>query len=197
MTPYMLAMLFLAATLALIVLEMFVPSGGFLSFLAVAALTASIVVIYYHRGFAEGTIYLVLVALLIPAVVIAALNWWPHTPIGRRILNIDPEGYVESVENPYEDLIGKRGTAITQMLLSGSIRVDGTTYDAVSDGQAIEPGQTVVIVSSDGNRILVRPDSRTGETDNEGTSSDFVADVDPLSRPASEIIGDAFDEPLA
>lgn len=48
--------------------------------------------------------------------------------------------------------------AKTKMLPSGVVEVDGQTYDAVSDGLPVEPGQTVRIVGVDLNRLEVRPE---------------------------------------
>lgn len=188
MTPYMWAMLFLAGAIAFMVLEMFVPSGGLLSLFAISSLVTSIVLVYYHRGFNEGTIYLGILAVLIPTMITSAIRWWPYTPIGRRILNVDPDGYAERVESPHVALVGKHGVSVTTMLLSGSVRIDGKVYDAVSDGQAIEANQPIKVVTVEGNRILVRaaqPEALADHPD------------DPLSRPASEVIGDPFDDPLA
>ncbi|MEM8679831.1 MAG: NfeD family protein, partial [Planctomycetota bacterium] len=127
-------------------------------------------------------------AVAMPFIVSSAIKHWPHTPMGRRILNVDPDGYDESLVNPFAELVDKQGIAVTKMLPSGSVRIQGTLYDAVSDGQAIEIDQPIQVVDVDGNRILVRPIAEL--TDVEPGSQD------PLSRPASEVFGDAFEDPL-
>jgi hypothetical protein len=45
------------------------------------------------------------------------------------------------------------------MLPSGLVLIDGKSYDAVSDGMAIEPGQAIIVVSVSTQRLVVRPDT--------------------------------------
>jgi hypothetical protein len=45
------------------------------------------------------------------------------------------------------------------MLPSGSVIIDGKTYDAVSEGVAIEAGQPIMVVSVSTQRLVVRPDT--------------------------------------
>ena len=52
-----------------------------------------------------------------------------------------------------------------QMMPNGQIMVDDRNYDAVSQGTLIEEETPIMVVTADGNRILVRPvPARTGET---------------------------------
>ncbi len=53
-------------------------------------------------------------------------------------------------DNPPEDLerlIGRIGIAVTPMLPSGRLELDGKDYDAVSDGPKLERGEQVMIIS--------------------------------------------------
>ena len=75
----------LLAGIGLIGLEIFVPSGGVLSVLAVLAVVAAIVVAF-TGGIHTGMIMLVTTAVVIPLVVAAVIRWWPYTPIGRMIV---------------------------------------------------------------------------------------------------------------
>lgn len=52
-------------------------------------------------------------------------------------------------------LLGKLGQAITPLRPSGMILVDGAKYSVVSDGEFIESGSQIEVVSSIGNRIIV------------------------------------------
>jgi len=79
------------------------------------------------------------------------------------------------------------------MLPSGAIVLDGRTYDAVSEGMAIDAGAVVKVVAVKTNRIVVRP------TDQELTSADFSSQqeaADVLSQPIDSLGIEGFDEPL-
>ncbi len=57
----------------------------------------------------------------------------------------------------YSHLVGESGTAATDLRPSGKVRIEGTLYDVVSDGQPAEKGEEIVVVKVQGSRIVVRP----------------------------------------
>ena len=147
--------------LALIALEMFVPSGGVIAILATAAVITSVVMVFVNEGPLLGFLYLAATAIVLPLAIASAIRWWPHTPMGRRILNLPPESereaMMEQEEDPRMALIGRRGHALSDMLLSGAISIDGRSYDAVSETTAINRGDPIQVTDLEGNRIVVRP----------------------------------------
>ncbi len=164
------AMLLLVTAVAILALEMFIPSGGVLGIMAVSSLIASIVVVFKYYGLMWGTLYMIFNAILSPFVIMAALRWWPYTPIGRAMLNLPPgeEGAITSTPSydKYKGLIGQRGVAQSDMLPSGTVKIGNSRYDAVGKGVAIDAGQIVEVVSVEGNRIIVRPAMPSETSDN-------------------------------
>lgn len=65
------------------------------------------------------------------------------------------EGYT-TLNEEYEQLIGKKALTITDMRPVGTIKVNGKQYSAVSNGTWIEKGTEVEIIEVDGTKILVR-----------------------------------------
>ena len=172
----------LVAAIGLIGLEIFIPSGGVLSVLAVLAVVASIVVAF-TGGLHTGLIMLVTTAVVIPLVLAAVIRWWPYTPIGRMVVLHRPESEEEVLPDTEEyrrlkSLVGRRGVAKTKMLPSGAVVIDGETYDAVSEGMAIEPGQPVRVTAIRTHRIIVTLDEG-------GAAAGDVPDV--LSQPAESL----------
>ncbi len=80
----------LIAALLLIFLEIFVPSGGILAFMAAAAVVASVVVAFSTSIWA-GTMMLLIDIVVVPLAIVGAIRWWPHTPLGKLILIKRPE----------------------------------------------------------------------------------------------------------
>ncbi len=158
--------LLLILSLVTLVLEMFIPSGGILSGIAAIGFLVSIY-FAFQSGATFGMIYLVVLAAGLPLVVMAMVKIWPHTFMGRMMLNMPPPGSEpEPVFNPLEDLIGKQGIAKSKMLLSGAVSIDGRTYDATSDGMAVEPGDRIEVVRVEGGHITVRAcDATTRQND--------------------------------
>ena len=145
---------------ALGVLELFIPSAGVLAALSIASIIAGVVV-----GFLSGPLVglgvLVTVIVGLPAGMVVAVKWWPHTPIGRRILlrvgNSEEMKPDDDFHRGLKALIGCYGEARSKMLPSGAIVIDGKTIDAFSEGVPIEPGQRVVVLDVQGTMVLVRP----------------------------------------
>jgi len=196
--------------LCMMVLEVFVPSGGVLSFLAVAAIVASIVVAFMD-SLEAGTIMLGTVTLCVPIALWAVVKLWPHTPIGKLILTKRPKHSDDVLPETeayrgLRGLVGKRGRALSKMLPSGIVLIAGHKYDAVSDGFAIDPDQIIQVIGVRTNRIVVRPSD--GELDaTEAGAGKFSADQsdqpehetadDVLSTPVESLGLDDLSDPLA
>ena len=195
MPPLLWPIVILLLGLALIVLEMFIPSGGVLGFLALSASVVAVGLAFYNGGLYAGTGFLAVTGLVVPLFIVLAVRWWPHTPIGRRMLNkpMDEDDVLPNDEETQRlrQLAGRRGVARSLMLPAGSIRVDGRTYDAVSDGVTIESGQTIEIILVEGNHIVVRPldESPPAEPNPEGD--------DLLSQSLDSLGLDELEDPLA
>lgn len=177
--------------LALAILEIFVPSGGVIGFLSILSVLSAIALAFY-RGPWYGVSFLGVAVVALPAVLMTALHWWPETTMGRRILLKVPTS--EEVLPDFDDrrslknLLGRVGEARSLMLPSGAVVIDGRSYDALSEGIAIEKGQWVQVVEVRGTRIVVRP------TDQAPSPPD---PDDPLSQPIDRLGLDSLDDPLA
>lgn len=188
------AILLLVTGLALATMEIFIPSGGILGFLAVAALVASVVVAFLHSALV-GLVILATALFGLPVVAILGFKFWPRTAIGRRVLLTTPQSQDVLPDNPrlrvLKSLIGKVGRAKGPMLPSGPVVIEGRTIDAVSEGMAIEAGQLVRVVQVRGMEVIVQP-ADEGEA---LTSQPKQAAQDPLSQPIDALIPDPFQEP--
>jgi membrane-bound serine protease (ClpP class) len=174
---------------ALLVLEVFIPSGGLLSFLAAVALFGSIAVAF-RRDATSGLAFMAVALFLVPTVIGLAFKVWPHTPMGKAFLGELPTDDQTRANDPRRELVGKRGIARSKMLPSGSVLVEGKLLDAVSQGMAIEEGQPIIIQEVRGNRVMVRL-ADPEETDHQAPSAS-----DQLLKPIEDFGLEAFDEPL-
>ena len=189
------ALLILVLALVLLVLEMFVPSGGLLSVLSAVGFVTSLILAFRDNSML-GFVFLVGIAVGLPLVLMAMVKYWPHTSIGRMMLNMPPPGSEEEpTYNPLDDLIGRVGVAKSKMLPSGAVVIDGRTYDAVSTGTAIEPGDEIEVYRVEGNRVTVRPVTDETAVSDGRAASDSGPDV--LDRTYDDAIPDPFDEPLS
>ncbi len=189
--PLVWSALLLLLGLALVIVEVFVPSGGMLGLLALTSLVAGIGLAFYHRGIEAGLIFLTVTTVLVPLALALAFRYWPQTPMGRRLLLDVPRGEELLPDSPerrrLRQLVGKSGVAKNMMLPSGAIVIEGRTFDAVSEGMPIEAGQHVRVIEVHGNRVVVRP-----LEDGEEPPSD-----DMLSKPIESLGLDSLEDPLA
>ena len=86
MNPLLWVIALLAVGLIVMVLEVFVPSGGVLGFVSVAALLAAIATAFMELGPMAGMTVLAITVISVPAVLGLAFRWFPETPLGRRVL---------------------------------------------------------------------------------------------------------------
>ena len=190
--PLAWAALLMFIGLGLIIVEVFVPSGGLVGFLSIVAVVSSISLAFY-RGPWEGLSFLGAAVVAVPIVLAAALRWWPQTPMGRRVM-LDAPSSEEVLpqsdqRRTLKSLVGRIGVAKSLMLPSGTVTIEGLSVDALSEGVAIEKGQWVQVVEVRGTRVVVRPtDQRPSES---GPANDA------LSQPIDSLGLDPFEDPLA
>jgi len=183
--------LLLLLGLLLVMVEVFIPSGGVLGFLSITSLVAGVILAFYHRGAEVGFLFLTVTAVALPVTLMMAFRWWPKTPMGRRILLDVPKSDEVLPDSPerrwLRQMVGRVGVAKSLMLPSGAIEVDGHTIDALTEGTPIERGQRVRVIAVNGNRVVVRvaDDAAPAETD------------DVLSRPIDFLGLESLDDPLA
>jgi membrane-bound serine protease (ClpP class) len=187
------AILLLVLGCVLVVLEVFIPSGGIIAILAGIALITSILIASWEgetTGPATGFIFAAITVFAVPTLIGLAFKYWPKTRFGKAFLGEPPSEDEVLPHDPRRALLGRVGVVRTKMLPSGAVEVDGQMIDAVSQGQAIEPGTYVVVAEVRANRVLVRPAGKDQRPSHENPN-------DVLSRPIEELGIESLDEPLA
>lgn len=188
--PLAWSVLLLLVGVLLIMVEVFVPSGGVLGFLSIGSLMAGIILAFYHRGPEVGFLFLALTSIVVPAALMFAFRWWPKTPMGRRVLLEVPTSEEVLPDTPerrtLRQMVGKVGVAKSVMLPSGAVVVEGQTIDALSEGSPIEAGQSVKVIEVRGNRVVVRATEEAPTSNN-----------DILSQPIESLGLDSLEDPLA
>lgn len=170
--------------LAVMVLEVFVPSGGVLGFLAVVAIVAAVVTAFVEQGTGFGLAVLAVTFVAVPAVLTLAFRWFPETPLGRRVLPPPPapEDVVPGADRRrrLRGLVGRSGRATTEMLPWGSVEIDGVVGEALAEGGPIAADTPIQVVGVQGAALVVRTAPPTPR------AADASAQPSPEERPAAE-----------
>lgn len=102
-------------------------------------------------------------ASMIGSIIVMAIlvKYLPGMPLfGRLVLSASEEATLGFETVPVaskENLVGKRGYALSKLRPSGRADFEGEVLDVVTQGEFIEANQMVEIVEVRGNRVVVRP----------------------------------------
>ena len=170
MTYEALALLLMIVGFALIVAEVFIPSGGMILILCIVAFASSIWCAYKAWwGVSDGYFWAFITALvvLIPGATISAFRMLERSPMGRRVILSAPSQeevvpYREEVSR-LNALVGRPGHALTLMTPGGMVSVEGQRLHAESEGMLISAGRPIVVIGVKGTRVIVREDEGTAE----------------------------------
>ncbi|QDV70288.1 hypothetical protein Poly24_40080 [Rosistilla carotiformis] len=196
--PLFWSFVLLAAGLLLMIVEFFVPSGGFLAIASGLAMIGCIIV-----GFSVsprwGMIMVVVVVTLVPIALGITVRLWPRTPMGRSIMARQPGDPLPDVlpDDEYhrkiKSLQGRVGMADSDMLPNGTIKIDGERYDAISSGGAIDRGQRIEVFRIESGKLHVRVTTRAIDADRDHAEPT----VSPLDQPIEQLGIDSLEDPLA
>jgi len=167
----------LGLALVLLVLELFVPTGGALAIMTGVAAVASIASMFIYDA-VYGAVYLAMLCAGSPLVLLLVFKVWSHTPIARRmILQQGADGAAQSDAMQTEtvdpsvaprgkaaaaltarlaELVGHSGIAVTTLRPIGFVRVDGQRIDAVAESGFITEGAPIDVIEVFEGQLKVR-----------------------------------------
>ncbi len=145
--------------LVLISLEILIP-GMILGILGGIALIGACALAFRDYGF-SGLGYTVIGGgLLLVITLFIEFKMLARTKVGERFfLKSVSGGSAEGKEERRrvrEELVGKKGVALSVLAPTGVIEIDGQNYEAYSQSGMIRPGHEVKVVSQDKFRLAVR-----------------------------------------
>jgi membrane-bound ClpP family serine protease len=146
---------FLAGVLCIII-EILLPTVGLLAGVGTAAMLYSVVL---ALGGDINAIYALLASCVLAAAVFAVIvNRLPSSRLWHKMVLHDQStsarGYVSAEARP--ELVGRWGEAFTELRPSGKAMIDGVLVDVVSEGDFIPQGTRLVVVLTQGSRVVVR-----------------------------------------
>lgn len=148
----------LAVGLILLIVEVFVPSGGLIGLLAIGLLLISLWQAFTISS-TVGAIFLMALIGLLPATLALAFHLWPRTPMGKWIFLRPPEPddvAPEPTGPRLEHLIGQFGRALTPLRPSGMVDFEGRRLDSMSEEGLIPAGTLVRAVEIRSGQMIVR-----------------------------------------
>ena len=154
--------LLLGIGVALIFLEVFIPSGGIIGIVALAALGLGIYS-FFHQGKVllgsltgiGGTVFVIsMFSFMLKRISLAETQ--------------DSEAFT-SVDNSLDEIMGRSGVTKSALRPAGVALVDGRRVDVIASSGFIENGKLIKVVETSGNRVVVR---ELPETEKQSQESD-------------------------
>jgi len=143
---------------ALLVAEVFVPSGGLITVIAMMCLIAGLVIFFKHSVVA-GWIGVFIAVVMIPAVLIIAYKLFPKTKFGKGVILSPPErqaGDAIPDTDKLKGLLGKEGLVVTTLRPVGMCDFSELRVECVSESGYVDKGKTVKVIDVKGTQLTVR-----------------------------------------
>lgn len=138
-----------ALSMLLILSELVFPSA-LMGLLGVGGLTGSIIWAWRTEGWPTGLSLLVIAVVFVPTLIVrAARNLTLRTRLEGS--GADPVPGIHP---------GMEGTAATPLRPTGVAVLNGQRMDVLTDGEPVDRGVSIRVVSIEGNRIVVAPVER-------------------------------------
>jgi membrane-bound ClpP family serine protease len=146
------------ACAVLILAEVFVPSGGIISFFALACVIVGGVIFFRHSTTA-GWIGVVIAVIMIPSVLVFAYRIFPKTRFGKSVtLTPSERQRGDAIPDTPElrDLLGAEGLVLTPLRPVGICDFSGQRVECVAEGGYVDKGKKVKVIDVESTQLTVR-----------------------------------------
>lgn len=149
--------LLILAGLVLLLGDLFIFATGLLALLGFAGIVGGMFLLYSLSAEIFWILLAVFVILFVGLILLLSLA--PYSYLGRRLtLHFSlksKEGFVSS-SHSLKKFIGKEGRARSVLRPGGTVIIDGHVVDAVSQGEFIPQGTTIVVIQAEGSHVVVK-----------------------------------------
>ncbi|MBN2129486.1 MAG: hypothetical protein JW741_08315 [Sedimentisphaerales bacterium] len=157
------AVFLFVACAALIVAEVFIPSGGILSICALACVAGGVTIFFKHSAVA-GWIGVVVAIVMVPTLLAVAYKLLPKTRFGRQVVLTPPvrqRGDAIADTDELGKLLGRAGRVRTPLRPVGMCEFDGTRVECVAESGYVPKDKEIKVIRVEGTQVTVRVTDQT------------------------------------
>ncbi len=146
------------ASAALLIAEVFVPSGGIISVCALSCLVGGLVIFFRHSAMV-GWAGVAIAVVMIPTVFITAYKIFPRTRFGKSVILSPPErqkGDAVPDTSEIKELLGAEGVVLTPLRPVGMCDFSGQRVECVAEGGYVDKGKKVKVINVESTQVTVR-----------------------------------------
>jgi membrane-bound ClpP family serine protease len=140
---------------AVIIVEIIIPSGGVLSILAALIFGYSLFIVFTELSTTVGMFFVAADIIIIPVLVYVGLRLLAKSPVTLHATLASEHG-VTSQDATLADYAGKTGIAKSNLRPAGIAVIEGKRVDVVTRGEYIPIESPITVHRVTGNQIIVR-----------------------------------------
>jgi membrane-bound ClpP family serine protease len=150
--------LFLVLGLLLLIVEVFIPSGGLIGICSLACL---LLCLWYafSQSLVMGAMFMLVDLVALPLTAMGAFSLWSRTPLGRKFFLRPPapeEIEVSHTDHHLEHLVDQVGRALTPLRPCGHIDIEGRRIDGLAEEGFLPAGCLVRVLRVRSGQLIVR-----------------------------------------
>ncbi len=154
MKSYILPVFLQIIGFSVIMAEIFIPSFGILTVLAICIFFYSLYIVFTAVSATTGIIFTCVDIVLVPVMIIIGIKILSESRLTLK-LELSKQDGVVSQEQGIEAFINMKGKAVTDLRPAGIVMIDSKRLDVVTDAEYIDSGTPVIVTNVTGNRIVV------------------------------------------
>lgn len=143
---------------AMIIAEVFVPSGGLLSIFALGCLAGGIAIFFDHSRIAGWT-GVGIAFVMIPTALIISYKIFPKTRFGKAVTLTPPErrqGDAVPDTAKIKELLDAVGVTLTPLRPVGACDFSGKRVECVAESGYVDKGKKVKVINVQSTQVTVR-----------------------------------------
>ncbi|MCD4722304.1 MAG: serine protease [Desulfobacula sp.] len=154
MKLYILPILLQMIGFLVIIAEVFIPSLGLLTAIALGVFFYSLYIVYTSISTTAGMVLAGLDIVLVPVLLIVGMKILARSPLALK-RELSKQDGVVSQKEVYEAYINMKGRSVTDLRPAGMAEINSQRVDVVTDGEYIDADTPIVVTDVAGNRIIV------------------------------------------
>jgi len=154
MRLYILPIVFQLLGILVIIAEIFIPSLGVLTAIALGLLFYSLYLVFTTISNFAGMVFAGFDLLAIPILLVLGLKILAVSPLSLKNRLSSKEGVVSQASG-LEEYRDKLGKSVTTLRPAGIALINGKRLDVVTDGDYIEANTPIIVTGVTGNQIIV------------------------------------------
>lgn len=154
MKPYILPVGLQIMGMLVIVAEIFIPSLGLLSAIALGVFAYSLYLVFTTISSTAGMVFLGLDIILVPILIVSGMKLLARSPLALK-QELSRQDGVVSQNKGLDAYLNMQGKAVTNLRPAGMAEIGNQRVDVVTDGEYIDVNTRIRVTSVTGNRVIV------------------------------------------